>query len=305
MPHYRITLMLQNGPMGGSETYYTGNISESSLLSRVEQLIGARNPLLFTTTSWQGIRISVEDQRRRSVLVRPGLWAPTVGRIPIEIPQYGVIEPTAVARRQDQWRSVLQLRFRFDVDRQTQRYLLGIPDSIIKDNPGAFNLAGDPAWKQRFDQYVATMMSGSWYLKARARGAGYQIITIADWVQSQVAPAQLGVALAAAPPPGISAGDWVTVQGVRLRGNSRTSYNGKYLVSSVNATLIPNRVVVFLRDTEAGDPSLVRIPGTIQRIGYDFYPINEVTPVQGATHKRGRPTTAPRGRRSTRTYLGS
>ncbi len=303
MARYKVTFGFQSYVFGPSESYITGDISASALADTLNRLIGLRNNLLYDTTNWAGVRYGVVGGVRRSVFYPPGDYNLIEGGAPLVVPAKGALSSTTIINRQDQARAALQIRVTYDNDRRVIRYLSFVPDNVLYDEPASFRPQQNPSWAAAFGLFQAELISGRWFIRARKRDGAFMPRPIVDWVQSSTSPTNLGVVLPAAPAPGIVQGQMIQISGVRRKGWDKLSYNGRYFVQSVNTTLQPDFVVYYLRQTEAGDPASIKLPGTIQPIGYDYFAIQGYSGIRAGTHKRGKPLGTPLGRRKTRVSL--
>lgn len=310
MAVYKVTFGFQQHTFGATESYYTGDVSESQLGPYIQKLINKRNAILFNTTKWVGVRVGMappagtaQAAPRRSTFLPPSQYSLAGAGIDITIPPEGLIAPLDPSIRSDQARSCLQVQLGFDTDRKTIRYFSFVPDNILYDEPGSDRLGNYPAWQKDYNAFRTELTSGRWYIRARSRAAGFTEIPILNWSSSTVAPTNLGVHVAAAPAPGIVQGDFVVIKSVRRKGTDSLSYNGRYIIDAVNTTLVPDQVIYYLRGTETGDPASIKLLGKIQRIGWAYFPIQLFYPLRAGVHKRGLPFVAPRGRRKTRASL--
>ncbi len=303
MAVYKVTFGLVQYTFGATESYFTGDLTPSALGPVVQQLLDRRNDLLFDTTLWTGVRVGLADGSRRAAFYPPGNYSLANSGIELAVPARGTIAATAIARRSDQARSCMQMRIGFDTDRKSVRYLAFVPDSIILDEPASVDLAKDPAWGSTFVNFRNELISGRWFVRGRNRGAGFTELPIRGWTQSATAPNLTGIILDSAPAPGIVVGDFVVVKGSRRRGTDKMSYNGRYYIPSINTTLVPDSIVLWLGSSEAGDPASIKLPGKVQRVGMTYFPIQICTSLRGGVHKRGKPLGSPHGRRQKRVLL--
>lgn len=304
MANYKVTFSLQSSVFGPSESYITNDITESELGPYVQRLIGARNRLLYNTVNWINVRIGLADGTRRSTPYKPGSYSIQGSGIELTVPSKGTLTPAASTDdRQDQARATLNCRVIFNTDRPAVRYLGLIPDNILGDEPNSYSFTRNPTWGNAFVLWQQELTSGRWNVWAQNRDAAFAQQAIIGWVQSAAAPNLMGAVLPSVPPPGIARGNKVHIYGTRRKGDTSISYNGDYVVDSVNTTQVPDAVVIYLRGTETADPTSIRVLGTIRRIAYRAYTIGRYYPVNAGIHKRGAPPATPRGRRSTRQLL--
>lgn len=303
MPRYRVTLGFIKYTYGPTETYISKDLTLNTVTPAVQALITARNKMHFQDTLWAGVRISTEGAKQRSVFYPPGDYEPFVTGQLLTVPPRGLIVPNIETTRADQAKSCLQIRLTYDVDRRCIRYLALPPDSVLMDEPESVNLDANGAYSTAFGEFRALLIGSAWAIKGRMRTALFAEIPIENWVQSATSPTDVGVVIPSLPAPGIKVRDFISIKGVRRKGLDRLSYNGRYIVSALNTTLLPDKTIVYLRGTEIGDPASVKLLGTIQRIGHDYFPILNMEGLRAGTHKRGKPLGSPRGKSQKRPTL--
>lgn len=311
MARWKVTLNWSMHAIGASETYITRDTESTAVTPLIQKLIDRRNDLLFNVVNWQEVRISLAPDLdagqtsapRRSAPFPPGTHYPFVATQALVVPGTGARPTTAVDLRPDQARAVIQIRTRYDTDRYVVRYFCYPPDGIMFDEVKGIFLGGFPDWTNDFNNFVNMLVTDGWSLRALRRGTGFDPIPIRNWVQSSAAPTNIGFVLPSAPPSGIVQRDFVRIKDVRRRGTDRTSYNGRYIIDSVNTSQVPDSVVYYLRGTETGDPASIKLLGTVQRLGYRYFPILGYAPVRPGVHKRGRAAGVPHGRRQNRISL--
>lgn len=310
MANYRVTIGFQNFIFGASETYITPNVSNVNAVPRLQSFLDKRAAILPSTTNIVGVRVAVFDpaapvnnNRRKSKSYPYGQFDIFNTGTLVNIPGKGTFNAAVTANAPDQFRSSLQYRITYNDDRSSTRYLSGVPDAMVVAEPLSFDSSANAAWYAAFDAFRKELVDYSWAIRGRSRGAGFEVKEIKGWTQMEAAPEYLGVILDAAPSPGIVRGDWVTINGVTRKGTDKLSYNGKYKVHSVNTTLVPDSVVVWLDGTTIGDPYSIKHWGTIQKLGYQGYPIQKIEIIRAGIRKRGRPFASTAGRRSMKESL--
>ncbi|NJO56135.1 MAG: hypothetical protein HC834_07025 [Rhodospirillales bacterium] len=310
MPIYQVTPIFGQTVMGASETYISRLVSAPAAAAAINLLVAKRNDILYRDYHyWQGVRVSIYDTKRRSTAYLPGT-SNFPGGGQIVVPSRGtfiatggaVPDPASETTRPDQFRAVMQYRISYDTDRSTIRYLSGIPDSMSGTEAGTLQKQADPAWWTKWEAFAGHLVSAGWQIRARHRGP-YDEHAASGLVVREAGPAQLGVVVPALPDLGYEVGNKVHLKGWRRMGRGGLSLNGKYFIDNVNTTQISGSRIYFLRGTEGQDPAQWKILGTIQLVGYDTFPIEDVNHHRVGIHKRGRPTMAPRGRRLTRLTL--
>ena len=303
MARYKVTFGFVKYTMGPTENYVTPDWTSTQANDGIQNMMTARNAMLFTDWLWAGVRISDAVNKQRSVFYPPGSYHPFGPALTLNVPSNGTYAPGGTDNRSDQTRAVMQIRLTYDTDRRVIRYLSGVPDGILKDEPASLNFTDFPTWVTRYNTWTNILINAGWSIRARNRGTGFSEIPITNWTQAAGSPTNLGVVIPDAPPSGITAGQFVSIKGVRRKGTDTLSYNGRYVVDSINTTLIPGSLIVYLRGTESGEPASIKLLGTIQRIGYTYFPIQQVEAIRAGIHKRGKPLGTPLGRRKKRLSL--
>lgn len=311
MSRYKVTLGMGQYTYGATESYWTNDLTPSALGPAVQGLINLRNACLFSNIEWDGVRIGVAPvlpgnvgAARRSALFIPGSYTLPISGIDLVVPSVGARPLNTGSTSGDQARSCAQIRMGFDTDRRSMRYMAFVPDVIIEYEPATIRMENDSIFNNAYKALRAELLSGRWSTRARSQKAGFEVRPISKWVSAAAGIANMGAAVPAAPDPGIKEGDFVSVKGVRQKTNSGITYNGKYLVESVDATATPGKVIIFLANSNAGNPGNIKLPGTIQKVGFDYYSFDFMNVMRGGVHKRGGRFTVPVGRRSTRVSLG-
>lgn len=303
MPRFRVTLGFLKHTMGPTETYISPVLSLPNATAAVQALITKRNAMLPNVVQWTGVRISQEGVKRRSVFYPPGSYFPFVEGQSLVVPATGTATVSQVAYKPDQTRACLHMRLTYDTDKRVIRYFNFPPDGITVDEPNPIDFGANVAYGIFLDTFWNHLKTTSWAIKGRRSDAGYTPIDIVDWVQAAAAPQNLGIVLPNLPAPGLNRNDKVTISGVKRRGFEKSSYNGTYIIHSVNTTLVPDSIVYYLRGTEGGDPTSIKLMGKVQKLGYDYHAIQGFEAVRVGVHKRGKPLGSPSGRRVKRVSL--
>lgn len=311
MAVYRVTLFINQFVMGASETYWTPDLATSAARAAINSLLSLRNAMLWDRHKWIGVRLALDTTgdlvpvKRRSIFLPPGP-RPWPGQLDlsINVPEQGVFTGDTLTTQPDQFRASMQIQLLFPPDRQTIRYLFGIPDSISASEAGTLKLAGNPSWVAAFSAWRDFLVNTGWRIKSRTLPPGDPLIPIQDFSLQEAAPGRLGLVLSATDPvPNMVEGDRVQIRGQRSKANDLRTMNGIWHVSSVNTTLLPGHYVVYLRGSEGIQSTKFQPPGTVQRVRHQLSVISAIHTYRMGIHKRGRPTPAPRGRRLTRPSL--
>jgi hypothetical protein len=319
MPVYKVTIGFVRNVFGASETYYTAEgTTDSAIGPTVETLLNYRAKMLPVGVEFVGVRIGLAPVAnlqtpapRRSNFYPPDVYNLNEDGIALTVPATGKLPATVDDENAflngkqecDQAKASLMCRIRFDSDRRANRYLCFPPDNVLFSEPDSYHPDGYPGWNTLMLGFLPLLKSGGWQIRARSRDPGYTETPIVSWYQAAAAPSIMGVVLPSQPATTIVPGDWVAIKGVRRKGTDKTSYNGKYRVSSINPTFASGQIVIYLEGSEAGQASTVKIPGSIQKVAYKYYPFDFFSGYKATTHKRGRPFSAPLGRRKKQTSL--
>lgn len=306
MSVYKVTVMWNQSVMGVSETLYTPDVSGSQLATVLQKYLQSRFNLLFQNQYMVGVRIALYGSKRQSVVLLPPYDVLPQTQLTVQIPASGKLTAGQSFGSPDQLRGVLQNRISYGDTRNVLRYMSGIPDEVSATEPATVNFGRDPSWKQALDNYYAGVVADRWQIRARSVTGANAPASVTGVTSEAAAPSLLGIVLPAATAPPIVQGSQVSLQHFRPAKFTRSAtVNGTWTVDSVNATLVPGSLIVYLRNSGTIDPATVRLTAlsTIQLIGYQLYPIQQMTWVRVGIHKRGRPSMAPRGRRLARPTL--
>lgn len=303
MAVYKLTLTWNQSVMGVSETYYTNDIAGSVVVDRINEFLIKRYALLWNVHETVGLRISVYGSRRASLFFPPGNRKfPGTDKVLI-IPSQGALTGAGLQTRPDQLRAVIQMLWMFGDNKQTIRYLSGIPDTVSATEPGTDDLTGNPQWVANFYAWRQWILDHGWQIRARTVPPTDPEFPAANLVVQQAAPGLLGVVVATALTPNFIPGDKAHLRGFRPSKTSCSSINGIWFVDSVNTTLVPDHTVIWLRGSAGIDPNSQKTLGTIQRVKFTLFPVSYIGVYRVGIHKRGRPSPAPRGRRLVRRSL--
>lgn len=303
---YKFTLMWNQSVMGVSETWYTPDWTVSQAIKGLQQYMSARFALLAYNQQCVGVRLSTYGAKRQSVVLLPPYDTFPQSSSVIQIPPAGTYVPETKFSSMDQLRSVLQNRVTYNDTRTVYRYMSGIPDGVSYTEPATVNFFQNPSWKQYLDTYYRTIVSLGLQIRAKAITGINAPATVTGVTSQAAAPSLLGIMLPAATAPPIVQGSQIQLQHFRPAKFTRNpSVNGSWTVDSINTTLVPGTLIVYLRNSGTIDPTTVRLTAlsTIQLVAYSLFPVQDMTWVRVGIHKRGRPSMAPRGRRLSRPTL--
>lgn len=306
MAVYKFTHMWNQSVMGVSETWLTRNVSPGSLNTVINQFLQARYALMFDNQFPVGLRISTYPSvDRQSFLIIPPSGSPPFAAGVINLPQNGFNKSGQGPYQPDLLRVAAQLRVSFGTNRQANRYLAGVPDANTYTDPSTIANTGFPAWTNALVAFIA-FAEANLQIEAIADSTVNPPGAIIGIVNAAAAPTQVGIVVSSATAPNIRQGDRVMVQKLRpAKGTRNPTMNGQWTVDSVNTTLQPGNTVFFLRNSESITASTQRITtaSTIRKYSKQAYSVTSVELVRYLTHKRGRPSIAPRGRRLSRPTL--
>ncbi|MGH3526754.1 MAG: hypothetical protein ACRDQ6_05515 [Pseudonocardiaceae bacterium] len=306
MSVYKVTAMWNQSVMGASETLYTSDVSTTILAKRITRYLAARFLLLPPAVFAVGVRVALYGAKRQSVALLPPYDVLPQTTIEVQIPAHGQYFGKNVTNKPDQFRASLQNRLSYDNTRNVLRYMSGIPDAVSATEPATVDFSGAIDWYTFLSEYYALLVSDGWQIRARAVTGPHAPTSVTGVTSMAASPSLLGMILPAATAPPIVQGSQVALQHFRPPKFTRSAtVNGSWTVDSVNATLAPGQLIVYLRNSGLIDPTTVRLTAlsTIQLIGYSLFPIQAATWVRVGIHKRGRPSMAPRGRRLARPTL--
>lgn len=299
----KVTFVFTRSAWSPTESYISGDWGDQEFVAKLGTLIELRKFILPASAQWHRVRVGIHNGERKSRSHRPGVRLIVTGQDGVTIPPNGSYNDNENGKNVDQMRSSLMVRRTFDNERQSNAYLSMVPDSIVIEEPAGYNPDGNAGWVGAMDQFHANLVEGGWTVYARKVTGDFTKRPVVKWISQEAAPSILGAVLTAVNGAPFVARQQVLVSGVRRRGTDQQSYNGGYFVDSVNATLIPGHVVVFLQSTETGDPATIKRPGKIQIKDWTYFPIQFNEPISGVARKRGNSAAQQRGSRRKRNTL--
>lgn len=311
MPAYRVTIFLAAGKTGASETYVSADLSEKEFADALTELLSARNALLRKNqASIVGVRCSLTTNVRNSFLLATGTQKTPSG-FSVTVPSTGTLAgQTSDPNNLDVYSTSLQLRLTFDTTRQSSRYLAYVPDILINGVSGTYDQNAVTGWKEAFNAYADVVKGGNWFLLGLAPTSAtppapsnprFRVVGVAN---SADLPNQLGVVIANNTPNGYTLGQLVHISGFRMRrGGPRISLNGRYHVGSIGVNTPSGFDTIYLREATGVQLADIKVFGYITSTLKNYFRIQGVAVVKGVSHKRGRPSLAPRGRRLSRVTL--
>lgn len=297
MARFKVTFSFVSYIYTPTESYISGDVTPLNFLGILQKLIDVRNELLPQSVGWLSVRVGLHNGTRRSKKLAPGARNPFPGvDAGIIVPAAGRFDDSRNNFNNNITKVSLLMARAFDGDRESRSYLSLVPDLVVRDDEDAYFPANCPEWDNKLKAYRDELRGQQWSVFARKTPPAAPNIPIQAWIQPEAAPGHMAVVVAGAVPAGLVVPyPPVIVRNSKRRGTDRTSYNGTYTVSSVNTTMTPGSTVIFLQGTEAGDPTSVKKNGTLQVKLWDYYPIENVEPIQGTTRKRGNSAAGQRG----------
>lgn len=306
MPTYRVTTMWNQSIIGVSETFYTPNVSDVTAAGILDQMLANRKALMFANQFFVGVRLSVYGSKRQSTVLLPGaVQFPGTTRT-LTIPTKGTRPYATLSTGPDQVRAVLQYRLGISTGHVSNRYLSGIPDDISATEPMTYVPGNSSDWVKAWNAWRLGLITDGWQIRARLYTGDYTPIPPIGVTVQTAAPGLLGVVLDSTAAGGFNRGLKIALTGWRPpKGERASTLNGTWIIDSVNDTLEPGETILYLRGSAGIDPTRQRFTDTtrVQLVGYDTFPIISIRPIRVCTHKRGRPSMAPRGRRLSRPSL--
>src|ERR1700761_243984 len=302
MARYRMTFMYTSGVMGPTETYITPDLTGDPLGAAVDTFITLRTAMLPRSVEYQGIRASLVGSRRQSQLLTPGenIWrapnlqirVPAIGQYASEYGQIGI-------KPYGQTRGILQIAVSYNNGYTAIRYLGGLPNGMLSLEPNTVNIDTFPVWYQAYRSWSNNAVSSGWAIQGQAQPPAITAYTVANIIKDPTTNL-IGITVNFTGAFPITQGQKLATQGFRPpKGVRAPTINGTWNVANVGAPTTATQTTVYLRGSEAISPAQVRFtPNSfIRQVLPTIYPIQGINYVRAGEHKRGRPTTAPRGRR--------
>lgn len=327
MPQYKFTVFYQGHGFGASESWYTSNSSIAGAASTISTYCFLRNAMLFTDCEIQGVRVGRTsltaapsnglDGLRQSQLYLPGTPLFEGGPSVLKIPQPGTYTPQDLSRKEAFANVAVNERLTFSDNRSTTRYIAWPPAADVGIDLAGGSLLVEPAWFAllgRLQDFIANAPTavdggGPLYIKAATGSSPGNTFPIRGWVLQVAAPGLIGYVVDSINNANMVPGALVHIRGVRRRSAPQLggpiklqSINGRWYVdSAVLNSPSTGLTTVYLRGTAGVDPTTIKLLGNVQLQTYQLYPVQLARSVRIRTHKRGKPSLVPRGRRLTRT----
>lgn len=312
MPNYKVTLFMAQGGRGFNESYYTMGASGTGLAAQINDLIAKRRQLLFSNVSITGMRISdassitAPGTPRATQLIYPlgaKLW--DTGLL-IDLPGNGAITNPLAGLNPTLLNTSLQCRFAFNITRQGFKYLAGIPRGIVGADPATLVPDGVDGWSDAWTAWKGVMNSGAWGIKYQKQQGEVSVYSVVGRDQSTDNPPLLRVLVNTTGATGLNRGVRVHLQNFRPPKFTRLpTINGVWILAANAVSVEPNVYALSLLNSEAIVPSQVNFTDKtfVRIIQYGFAPTTQYDWHRVTSHKRGKPTLAPAGRRLHRPTL--
>lgn len=311
MATYRVTFCYNAAGFGFSETWFTKDVSESNLGTRIKKYNELRMAMLPSDFDLAGIRTSqlqvgafITSGFRKSRLFVPGTQFFPGPTDVFDLQPFGTYAGEAGGKNMEQLRSNLQIRLTFGSGRTTTRYVVGIPDGYSIRTEGTLDFAAIPVWGKAFIDWRDELVA-QWNIAARSTITDDPLYTVRAITKRTTAPQIIGMVIKPAGPLAWDVGDKISVSGFRRTKTSvRISVNGNYhLDELLPDTPSTGLTTAYLRELIGVDPSDIKIFGTIRRFQRTIYSLASINTVRLGIHKRGKPSLTPRGRRLARISL--
>jgi hypothetical protein len=315
MTMWRVTFLYGAGANGASETWVSPAGDAPSTLPLINSLIAARQAFMPADMYWQGTRISLYPDPalnfnllRQSILIPPGSVRWPAGAGAIKASQNGNFTTgSQTGVYEDIFKVSLQLQVGFASGRITNRYLSGVPENISVGFSGGYNAAALGNFDSLLSAWIGVITANKWGIGALDRTATNPPYYVSAVVNKPAGVPLLGIIFLTAAVPNWPPGTTMQLQGFRSpKGIRGATINGKWVLDSISQTDDPRGSVFYLRGSSLVLANQVAwTPKThVYKWAPVVYPVDYITALKSTEHKRGRPTTASRGRASKRVTLG-
>jgi hypothetical protein len=301
MSIYKVTIMWNQSIMGVSETYYTPDQISSSAAANVQNMLGLRAQAMFDDQPWVGVRASIEGNTRNSSVMLPSAGVFADSGLWITIPSAGKQLSAGVPSNNLQLRAVLQEQVQFATSRRTIKYLSGVPTFYSSTEPSTVYPSGGGVWLSALLAWQAYLIQNGWQIKAQPIGTAAATASVVG-LYTQVAPGtDLGVRVRSVTMPAWTVGARIYLSHFRAAYGTRAStLNGTWYIDSIDAATYAPDQVLYLRGSAGISPATQNFTDKtyVRLVTYTYYPIQTIVNYRIGIHKRGRPSMAPRGRRT-------
>lgn len=307
MSYFKVTMVWNHSVMGVSESYYSKSQDIKALPDAISALLSKRAALMYDDCYFVGVRVSAYPTIRQSSVLLPGIASSVLLASSVKVPSAGTYSLATPGAVESQLRQTMQVSLGFNSTNTVPRYLSGIPQFITATEPATLNLSGAGRWLTAFNAFAAELIA-NWQIRARVP---LPVINppapqIQNVISQTAGPSLLGIVISSTPPVTLQQGNRIQLTHFRPPKFTRLpTVNGMWTIDNLNTTMQPGSTVVFLKHSAAIDPTTVNFTdqSRLGLVAYQLYPITSFIPVRINTHKRGRPSMAPRGRRLSRPTL--
>lgn len=327
MPSYKFTVRYQGHGFGPSESWYTGDLPIADAVSKIQAYLDFRAGMLFSDCEIAGVQIGRTtyttapqdpgDPARNSQFYPGGnVYNFERSGSQLRVPGPGLYTPSSPALKEAFANVAIHERLTFDTSRSTTRYFVWPPYSTIRSDKSGGLLSYEPNWVKLYNRFENWLRGapdagdppGGLYIKATTAQSPTSTFPIRGWRSFDASPGLIGFVLDTASAGEFTRGRKVHVRGVRRKPPPSVggavkliSINGNWFIDSVTASSpATGFTTIFLRGTEGIDPTTIKILGTAQVVQVRLFQVQNAQQIRIRTHKRGKDTTVPRGRRLTR-----
>jgi len=304
MATYRVTLMLGQSNMGWSESYYYTASSASALAAPLTEFLNYRAALLTNIHQFDGVRLSIEGDHRKSKLMTNGPNQITPSVV-ITVPPQGTFPTGQTPLKYDQVRACVQTILAKDGINIGLRYFDGVPDELTATENATLNFGNPPEWWSRWKQFQNIWIARGWAIRLLDKTGANPEKPIIAWVLRATEPNVLGFVTNNVAPLALSIGDKVNVRGVRNKFTGIRTPNGTWVVDQVVDGPGIDAVTVYLRGATAFDPANIKTLGFARKVIYQYVVPDVIESVRAGIHKRGKRFGTPRGRSRVIHYANS
>lgn len=302
MANYKCVFITNKNVMGASEAFVTPDVAPGSAANMINDFVKKRSALMFQDQAWQGVRVSQVGSRQLSTLIIPPGGYTVDGNTFITIPAYGSLKNDISGQRESQFRDVLQYLIYFGSNRKAVRYLSGIPKEVIGNEPLAYGAYGGSAWATALSAYFSYLGSSGWGIWTQQIPPPNGYWSVKGIVQDAAAPQNLGIQLfTGSGIPGANQTRFALSKFRPAKGQRASTLNGTWYLDHIDtSTVSPSGYfTLYLRNSSTIDPTQQNFTdkSTVRAVTYAFSDITYAIGLRTGIHKRGRPSTAPHGRR--------
>jgi hypothetical protein len=322
----KFTVFFEGHGFGASESWYVNSNDPAIVVGAINPYLSLRSQMLFSDCEIQGVRIGnstmtdVEsdgkDALRQSQPYLPGTHPYGPAGDKLVIPQTGKFTPVDETRQEAFANIAVNERIGFNTGKFTTRYVVWPPAADINRDLSGGNLAKESAWFGLLGKLqnliTATgsppVAGGPLWIKARTPSTISNTYNIRKWVLQGPAPANVGFIALNSQTGTFAIGDLVHIRGTKRKpavtntgATKLVSLNGSYYIDDILLdTPSTGLSTVFLAGTNGVDTASIKLLGNFQLVRFQLFAATSARAVRIRTHKRGKPSLVPRGRRLSR-----